>query len=405
MLTIYRFIYFTLSCLLKLLSPVLPEHLQKWIKLKDQNNPILDTTSTTKRVLFHAASGEVEYVKSIIRELQLQSPNIEIFVSYSSPSAEKLFLNIKDSVTQFFALPWDSPEKTKSFLEHLKPDLIVFSRTDFWPELIHQAHLKNIPLMAVSAYTQFGFLQNLWLKFVLSNFKYVSAVSETVSDQLRQLLPESVHIEYLSDTRFDQVLHRLSQTSRFEIQSVQKMIVLGSTWPEDEAVLIKCTPELIALGYKIVWCPHDVSKKRIQDLQIQLSGFSLDLFSEQQSPYTFEKQILILDKIGFLADIYRYSQIAFVGGSFKAKVHSVMEPLCAGNSVIVGPYYKNNPEAVDFLKTDIVQSVHTSIDFMTAVIANQNRFQKHEISMLAKSKSGATTKTVQVILNLLKTTS
>ena len=165
---------------------------------------------------------------------------------------------------------------------------------------------------------------------------------------------------------------------------------------------MKCLPELLALNYKIVWCPHDVSPERIIDLKSQLSAFSYDLFSEQQSPYKFEKQILILDQVGFLADIYRYSQISFVGGSFKAKVHSVMEPLCAGNSVLVGPYFKNNPEAVDFLKTEIVQSVQTSSDFLTAVITNQNRFQKSEICELAKTKSGATAKTVQIILGLLK---
>lgn len=384
------------------MSPFLPNHLQKWIKLKDQNDLIIETSAPTKRILFHAASGEIEYVKSMIRELKLKSPNIHVFVSYSSPSAEKLFLNIKESVTQFLALPWDSPQKTKLFLDQLNPDLIIFSRTDFWPELIHQADRKNIPLMAVSVYTQFGFLQNIWLKFVLSNFKYISAVSETVTDQLQQLLPRSVQIEYLSDTRFDQVLYRLSQPSRFEIHTAQKMIVFGSTWPEDEAVLVKCVPDLLGLGYKIVWCPHDISKKRIADLETQLATYSFDLFTEQKSPYEFEKQILILNQVGFLADIYRYSQIAFVGGSFKAKVHSVMEPLCAGNSVIVGPYYKNNPEAVDFLKTDVVQSIQTSSDFMTAVITNQHRFQKSEISKLATSKAGATQKTVQVILNLLK---
>jgi 3-deoxy-D-manno-octulosonic-acid transferase len=405
MLTIYRTIYFLLSNFIQLIAPVLPEHLVKWIKLKDQNDPILETSAFSKRILFHAASGEIEYVKSIIRQLKLKSPDTLIFVSYSSPSAEKLFLNIKDSVTQFIPLPWDTPHQTKLFLNKLNPELIVFSRTDFWPEFISQAQQKNIPLIAVSVYTQFGFLQNLWLKFVLSKFKYISAVSETVSDQLRELLPTSVQIEYLSDTRFDQVLHRLSQPSRFEIQSKNKVIVFGSTWHEDEVVLMKCVPELLGLGYKIVWCPHDISKKRITDLKTQLAAFSLDLFSNQQSPYTFEKKILILDQVGYLADIYRYSQIAFVGGSFKAKVHSVMEPLCAGNSVLVGPYFKNNPEAVDFLKTDIVQSVQTPRDFMTAVITNQNRFQKSDISELAKSKSGATEKTVQVILSLLNMTS
>jgi 3-deoxy-D-manno-octulosonic-acid transferase len=304
-------------------------------------------------------------------------------------------------VTQFLALPWDSPQQTKSFLENLNPDLIIFSRTDFWPELIHQAYQKNIPLVAISVYTQFGFFQKMWFKFILSQFKYISSVSENMTGQLNQLLPKSVQIEYLPDTRYDQVLHRLSQPSRFAIHSNQKIMTFGSTWPEDEAVLMKCIPELMSLGYKIVWCPHDVSNKRISDLKTQLTAYSLDLFSEQQSPYTFEKQIFILDQVGYLADIYRYSQIAFVGGSFKAKVHSVMEPLCAGNSVIVGPYFKNNPEAVDFLKTNIVQSVQTPIDFMTAVITNQNRFQKSEISKLTESKSGATEKTVQVILKLL----
>ncbi len=405
MLAFYRLTYFVLSNLLRLFSSLLPVNLQKWIKLKDQNDQTTEALLPGKRILFHAASGEIEYVKSIIRELRTKDPQLNIFVSYSSPSAEKLFLNIKDSVTQFFALPWDSPLKTKLFLENVNPDLIVFSRTDFWPELIHQAHLKNIPIIAVSVYTQFGFLQNIWLKFVLSKFKYVSAVSESVTLQLNQLLPKSVQIEYLPDTRYDQVLHRLSQPSRFEIQSVQNTIVFGSTWPEDEDVLLKCVPELLSLGYKIIWCPHDVSQTRIESLHARLTAFSFDLFSQQQSPYSFEKQILILDQIGFLADIYRYSQITFVGGSFKSKVHSVMEPLCAGNSVIVGPYYKNNPEAIDFLNTDLVQSIQTASDFITAVITHQNRFQKLEISNLARSKAGATRKTVNFILNLLTRTS
>ncbi len=405
MLTFYRIIYYILSQLAKVLFPVLPQHLKNWIQLKNQQVQITQTLQSGKRVLFHAASGEIEYVKSIIRELKLISPDLNIFVSYSSPSAEKLFSNIADAVTQFLPLPWDTPQQTLSFLENVNPDLIIFSRTDFWPELIHQAHQKNIPLIAVSVFTQFGFLKSYWLKFVLSRFEFISAVSEAVAVNLSQLLPRSVRILYLADTRFDQVLHRLSQPSRFEVKSSTQIIVFGSTWPEDEVVLMKCLPELFALNYKIVWCPHDVSPQRILNLKSQVSAFSCDLFSEQHSPYAFEKQILILDQVGFLADIYRYSQIAFVGGSFKAKVHSVMEPLCAGNSVLVGPYYKNNPEAVDFLKTEIVQSVQTPSDFVTAVITNQNRFQKSEICELTKTKSGATEKTVQIILDLLKTSS
>ena len=187
MLVAYRIIYFLLFIVAQILKPFLSSDLKAWIILKERHDN-KNCTSENKRILFHAASGEIEYVKSVIREIKNGNPDIEIIVSYTSPSAEKLFLNIKDYVTEFIPLPWDTPTKIQNFLNAMNPDVIVFSRTDFWPEFIYQAHKKNIPMIAVSLFCRFSFFQNIWLKFNLSKMKVLTTVSKKTTDTLKTFL-------------------------------------------------------------------------------------------------------------------------------------------------------------------------------------------------------------------------
>ena len=400
MLNLYRVFYFLIANLLKLIRPLLPNNLQQWILLRQKKTTLINIHK--KRILFHAASGEIEYVKSVIRELKKTKPEIEVIVSYSSPSAENLFSNIKDSVTCFTPLPWDKPADIKHFLNHTNPSVIVFSRTDFWPELIHQARQKNIPLVAVSVAPRFGFLQNIWLKFNLSKMSELTVVNDSSCKKLKQFL--NTKITTLSDTRFDQVMHRLEATSKFEIKSDHRIIVFGSTWPEDEAILLGCVQFILSTGYKIIWAPHDVSTERINTLKNKLQNYKYVFSSHLNSGYNFDSDILIIDQIGYLADMYRYSRIAFVGGSFKSKVHSVMEPLCANNYVIVGPYYSNNPEAIDFKNKGFVHSVTSATEMIFAFTHLTKNSDTLELQKQIQQNLGSTQKTLDIIWEQLSTT-
>jgi 3-deoxy-D-manno-octulosonic-acid transferase len=398
MLIIYRFIYFFISWLLRLFFLIWPNSLQKWILLRNKKINIKPTSE--RRILIHAASGEIEYVKSVIRLIKVTDPKLEIYVSYSSPSAEKLFFNITDQVTQFIPLPWDQPKVISTFLKQLKPSVIVFSRTDFWPELICQAKLLNIPLVAVSLYPRFGLIQNIWLRFVLSKMSVITVVNPISETKLKTVVNSKVQIIYLADTRFDQVVHRLQSPSRFEVQTQSQTITFGSTWPEDEAIIFECLDQILGFGYQVIWSPHDVSPQRIEDLRQKITRYHVSIFSNLHSPFHFKSQILILDQVGFLADMYRYSQVAFIGGSFKSKVHSVMEPLCAGNPVLVGPFYKNNPEAVLFESLGYVKSVSHSRDFIRQ-LEIISKINKNQITQATQKMIGSSQMTAEIILSYM----
>lgn len=443
MIYFYRFFYFILSYCVDACRVFFSTSLQNWILLRNTSTLKIQSRDAKPelRLLFHASSGEIEYVKSLIREIKTQKPLTQIFVSYSSPSAEKLFSNIQPYVEAFLPLPWDRPKSIQNFLHILQPQAIIFSRTDFWPELITQASKKNIPLIGVSlsiAHDAISFWQKIWLKFVLNNFIFLTAVNEKTKFQLQQLFLNK-DVYFFPDTRFDQVFYRLSQPSKIPdniIKSIvasqsnttatqhtaaqyattdhtaKKKIIFGSTWPEDEAVLLDCVAELLKRNFQIIWSPHDVSSDRTLALQEKLKSYRTVLFSnfsdlnilpptQSMNPAPLDFDILMLDRIGYLADMYRLTDYAFVGGSFKAKVHSVMEPLCAGNRVVLGPYYENNPEAVRY-KNDpqlaCVKIVHNSFDFLKTIeIFDSSSVKKEHIIAEMQKNQGASKSICELI--------
>lgn len=323
MIFIYRFFY---SIIKYLLQKIRPQALEEWLRLRERTLP---AKSVEGCYWFHAASGEIEYCKSVIRLLKQQKPKAQVVVTYTSPSAEKLFQNIKEHVDLFLPLPWDQPEKIKELIKLLGPGILIFSRTDLWPELIHQANLQKIPLGLISALPAKTISQK-WLR---PKFSFISTV------------------EADGDTRFDQVFFRLSQESRFHLANSQKSFVCGSTWTQDEEVLFSVFPEVIKRGYHIVLSPHDVNSANIERVRLQIESSGLG------------QHITLIDKVGVLADAYRTASMAFVGGSFRDRIHSVMEPLCCGVPVLTGPYFENNPEAVKY-QSQFVFTCKNSKEFL-----------------------------------------
>lgn len=338
-----------------------PSSLKKWIQLREKPLPDLQLKDT---FWFHAASGEIEYGKAVIRGLKSRVPNAQVVVTYTSPSAEKLFANIRDQVDFFIPLPWDRPGQIRNLLKTLNPKIIIFSRTDLWPELIYQARKAKIPLGLISALPQ----KSLSQKWLAPKFTFVSSV------------------ETDGDTRFDQVFYRLNQTSKLQIQPNSKTLVCGSTWPEDEEILFKIFSELIHKGFKIVLSPHDVSESNLERVKSALQKYEWS-FETLGTQKQIQADILLIDKIGYLADAYRFADFAFVGGSFKDKVHSVMEPLCCGLVVLTGPHIKNNPEALRYLNRYVFKV--ESAEQMKSILLETKIAKSAVISEMQKNQNAS----------------
>ena len=403
---LYNLIYPFLASLVQAISPLMSPSFQAWVATRQKMRSVLPLFAkndlSQKNILFHASSGEIEYVKSLIRELA-QSKKYKIFVTYSSPSAEKLFTNISDCVKQFVPLGWDTTSDNSLLLDCLKPDLVIFSRTDFWPNLIQLINLKNIPFGVVSLYPRWNRLSKFWIKFNLSQARFLTCVSDDLTEKLKQLLPTIPIIKHLNDTRFDQVQHRLSQPEKITLTSKKPIICFGSTWPEDEIILKAVTPEILNKNYNIVWATHDIKDAVFLCEELRAKNYKVKLTSSSENKvFNFESddfEVLILDEIGLLADVYRFSKIAFVGGSFVSKVHSVMEPLCALNPVIVGPFYENNPEAVQFVKLNSVFSVTSAEQFLKTFneLAQSTHILRSQIAANIKPFYGSTQQHIALI--------
>ena len=307
----------------------------------------------------HAASGEIEYARPLFRELTNKFPHIPIVVTYSSPSAQRLLHKISE-VDAWGPSPWDSVSSCQEFLSRVKPRAVFFSRTDVWPEISYQLKLKKIPSILFSATFAEnssrlkGFTKYLTI-WTLQQLSQVFVVSKEDQEQLQKAgFSQSV---VFGDTRYDQVFYRLAHPqSVHEISAPSfnsKTLVAGSTWPEDEEILFAWFVQKYKKNpFNLILAPHEISKSRLLTIVDHLKSHGIECqFYSHQKQWT--SGVLIIDEIGILAELYTWGNAAFVGGSFRQQVHSVMEPLACGLPVCVGPFHKNNREALEFKKIKI----------------------------------------------------
>lgn len=329
-------------------------------------------------ILLHAASGEVEYAKPLIRALRERSPQTPLILSYFSPSALRLIGDLP--VDHVVPSPWDRRQDVETFLTTWNPCLVLISRTDVWPEFANAAQGRNIPVVLFSAtfakpLSQGSFLSRVFNRWRFEALRLILTVSATDEANLKSLGIRTP-IETLGDSRFEQVLYRLAHAKPLPFRSQEdprQVGVLGSTWPEDDRIWLETVGASdLRDRLRWIWVPHEAAPEKISGLirELRSRGLSVEKMSEIE---IWSSDVLLVDRVGYLAELYQRADFAFVGGSFKDKVHSVMEPLAAGCPVLVGPFHHNNREAIEFQNLNVearkpgltaVTTVHSSQDIL-----------------------------------------
>lgn len=390
----YRFLLMPLAlCLILLFIWPFNKKIQSSIRLRTKEK--FKVLQKSDLIWVHASSGEFEYAKPIIRELKKMNPNITVLVTYFSPSYAKQIESFP-GVDYALPLPLDLPGPITEFLKNFKPKMLLIARTDLWPELLQQVHRQKIPTLLFSATFRPLAGSRVFLKFyykmIFSFFTDIYTVSEMDQKNIISTNP-TVKIKIAGDTRYDQVIFRLKHPSvvkenLFSPNSLPYLIA-GSTWSEDEKVLLESCHNLLKENkIKLVIAPHEPTETHLSQLINAITSYELSFSLYSSAPESnateFSSQIMIIDKPGILADIYSYGKIAFVGGSFKNKVHSVMEPLSAGLPTLVGPKHLNNREAIQFQKIPVSNA-------LTAVTAvkDSSDFEKTLRTLLSSSELGS----------------
>jgi 3-deoxy-D-manno-octulosonic-acid transferase len=304
----------------------------------------------------HAPSvGEGLQARPVLVELRRRQPELQLAYTYFSPSAvdfaSGLDVDFRD------ALPFDTARGAATVTAALAPTALVFSKLDVWPLLTAAAAQRGAKLGLISATLpaassrMHGFASVL-LRDAYRALDAVGAISPDDGARLVRLGCRREVVTVTGDTRFDQVWARAAAADRASrllapLGSTRPTLVAGSTWPADEAVLLpalttarRAYPDLRALI-----APHEPTAAHIAPIErwARESGLRASRLGAADAP---QADVVVVDRVGVLGELYALADIAFVGGAFHgAGIHSVLEPAAFGAPVIFGPRHSNSREA------------------------------------------------------------
>lgn len=364
-----------------------------------------------RTIWFHAASlGEYEQGLPVIEKIKDKYPNHKIVITFFSPSGYEVRKNNSIADVTVY-LPLDTPKNAKKFLKLTHPDLVFFIKYEFWINYLDQLHKKNTPTYLISGIFREKQLFFKWYggfyRKALDTFTHFFVQNEISKKLITQLGKTNVTIS--GDTRFDRVVAILEKDNSLDFISQFKnnktTIVIGSSWPKDESLLIEyinsCTDDV-----KFIIAPHNIKTEQIQLLQKNITKKSI-LFSEKENLDLSQFEVFIIDTIGILTKIYSYADIAYVGGGFgNPGVHNLLEPATFGIPIIIGPNYSHFDEATKLVQLKGCFSIKTYQELnstFSKIIENKAlRLKTGEIckSFVQKNKGATETILNEIILPL-----
>ncbi len=351
-----------------------------------------DLTDNKKIILFHCVSmGELLQAKPLAKKIKERFPDVKTVVSFISPSG---YDNLKSSSGFDFKtyLSIDRYRSAKKFFSLLKPSLWIIVKHDIWPAHLKAASENNIPIILIDANLPETTkrIRPVISSFFKSFYRYINLVmpvSKNDAERFLKVYPYKEKIIPTGDTRYDQVFASSQIAKEKEIKYLsfykdKEVFIAGSVWKEDSQHIIPALPELLGEndGLYVIMVPHEPSKSQLSYLEEELNKLKLNYNKYTELKDFPSERILIIDSVGILASIYKYSYITYVGGSFTTGVHNVMEPAIFKNPVLFGPKHNNSFEALEMIKRGGAFPINNKDDIYSLVSNFVKEPQKREKS-------------------------
>lgn len=342
------------SYLLLLIRPIL---ILISAKFRERENGVQSQTLTfrdtnaNRSIWIHTSSlGEFEQARPIIENIKKRNPHIDVTVTFFSPSGYRIRHDY-EYANRVLYLPLDTKGNAMSFIQHIKPDIILFIRYELWLNYLLEAKKQAIPVYAVNATFP---RSSLWrilpgiLKSIIELFSGIYTVNSVETHSFASL-NAVVPVYDGHDTRIDRIHEKVSmmRTNHAMINELLPgfdaqygpTIVLGSSWPEDETIFLKALASMNE-SLRLIIVPHEPDHEHCLILQQSLPNSIL--LSECDEIGT---KHVIVDSIGALLAVYAIADAAFIGGGFGAGVHSCAEPAGYGIPLACGPFISRSPDA------------------------------------------------------------
>lgn len=372
--------------------------------------------SNDKTIWFHAASlGEYEQGLPVIEVIKQKFPAHKIIVTFFSPSGYEVRKNNTVADVTVY-LPLDTASNAKQFIQLVHPEMVFFIKYEYWPNYLNELKKQEIKTYLISGILRENQAFFKWYggfyRTALKTFDYFFVQNENSKKLLQSIGFNNVKVS--GDTRFDRVVSILERDNSLDFIATFKdnktTIVIGSSWPKDESLLVEYINKA-SDNVKFIIAPHNIKPEQIQELKKSIRKKTI-LFSEKdeilkqvQNDKLEKFQVFIIDTIGILTKIYSYADIAYVGGGFgNPGVHNILEPATFGLPVVIGPNYSHFAEATALVNMEGCISIQNQTELNEAfdlLLQNEDeRFEKgHICSTFVQMNKGATQTIINHILN------
>tara|TARA_B100000614_G_scaffold8015_1_gene7474 strand:+ start:1600 stop:2820 length:1221 start_codon:yes stop_codon:yes gene_type:complete len=365
---IFIFIWLTKS-----LNPKIQSILSQDINLQTNLNNC--NLSKKKRILIHAASaGEYEQIKPLIEKVDKKK--FFVIISCMSPTIfDKIKENNLSDFTCYHGI--DTPWHAKKFLNIIKPNIYITTRHDIWPIHLYIAKKMKVKTLIINAnlYESSERLNWFWINFTKYIFKLFNSII-VPTKSIQKIFEDKLGINdtlVIPDTRFEQIIQRKSKSKlnhKLENLTNMKNIIFGSISDEDLKILNDETIKSLKDNNFnwIIVVPHEINLSLIKKIE-KIFPHSIKYSNLKNIDKNFG--CLIVDKVGILPELYKFTKIAYVGGGFGKGVHSTLEPLIYNNIVCYGTNIDLLSEAKEMSELSIGNIISNSSDLKN-ILKNSN---------------------------------
>ncbi|MDQ2889152.1 MAG: hypothetical protein M3R65_01185 [Gemmatimonadota bacterium] len=376
---------------------------------RDRSRPLL---------WLHVASvGEGMMALPLLERVRRGMPAVQIAFTFFSPSAESLAREIAADFSDY--LPFDSTRSAQAALDALDPTALVFVKGDVWPNVVREASADGVRVGLVSASMPAKSMRARPFGALLTRDAYAAldAVGAASADDAEQLARAGAHasrIRVTGDTRYDQAWSRAHTDRRNvaltdSLASNRPTLVAGSTWTSDERELLPAWLELrMKIPHaRIFIAPHELSASRLAFLDSWASGAALS--TARLDSATPETDVIIVDRMGVLADLYALATLAYIGGGFHdAGLHSVVEPAVFRVPVVIGPCNSASRDAQLMLRSSGAVSAHDCNELsrlLERMLSDERERadRSDAIGSVVAAELGAADRSFEIVRQLLRT--
>lgn len=369
-------------------------------------------------IWIHAASvGEFEQARPLIERLKAKGEKRKIVVTFFSPSGYEARKNyeLADGV---YYLPLPTRRNAKRLIKILQPSMAIFVKYEFWPAYIRELKKRDIPVYSICAIFRpkqyfFRWWGHSQLK-VLRSFTHLFVQNEAS----RELLVKHgvTNVSVAGDTRFDRMAavrangertngEKLTPVAHFT-DGCEQVIVAGSTWPKDEALLARYMENARMMNerVKLILVPHELNEEHLHYIFNLFQGryVTYSALSQQHAAFSpvsrlnilQHADVLVVDTMGLLSSIYTFGHVAYIGGGFGEGIHNTIEAAAYGMPVLFGPNYDIFREAHDLINAQAARSIHNyhELDEALHTALNQHTEIGARAAAYVESELGTTEK-------------